>query len=190
VNIGVFGGTFDPPHIGHLIAAQDATAALSLNRVIFVPAADPPHKRGVQVSAASVRSEMLRAAIAGDPRFEISSCELDRAGPSYTVDTLRELRKLHPGAALQLLIGVDQVQEFGSWREPDEIIKLAAVVMLARAGSDQVAPEANFVRQTVAVTRVDVSSTLIRTRVAVGMPIRYLVPDAVAKIIERDGLYR
>lgn len=190
MNIGVFGGTFDPPHIGHLVAAQDAAVALALDRVIFVPAADPPHKRGAQVSTASVRNEMLRATIAGNPQFEISTCELDRAGPSYTVDTLRELQEQYPLAALQLLIGVDQVRDFASWREPDEIAKLAAVVMLSRAGMDQVGAEADFVRQTVAVTRVDVSSTLIRTRVAAGAPIRYLVTDEVVKIIEREGLYR
>ena len=190
MNIGVFGGTFDPPHIGHLVAAQDASVVLYLDRVIFVPAADPPHKRGALVSAASVRSEMLRATIAGNPQFEISTCELDRAGASYTVDTLRELAEQYPGAALQLLVGVDQVREFASWREPDQIVKLAAVVMLSRAGVAGPGAEADFVRRTVAVTRIDVSSTLIRTRVAAGMPIRYLVTDAVAKIIEREGLYR
>lgn len=190
MNIGVFGGTFDPPHIGHLVAAQDASVVLPLDRVIFVPAADPPHKRGAQVSPARVRSEMLSATIAGNPRFEISTCELDRAGASYTVDTLRELAEQYPGAVLQLLIGVDQVREFASWREPDQIARLAAVVMLSRAGMDDAGAEADFVRRTVAVTRIDVSSTLVRARVGAGVPIRYLVTDAVAKIIEREGLYR
>jgi nicotinate-nucleotide adenylyltransferase len=190
VNIGVFGGTFDPPHLGHLVAAQDAAVALALDRLIFVPAADPPHKRGEQVSAASVRSEMLQATIAGNPQFEISTCELDRAGPSYTVDTLRKLGEQYPKATLQLLVGVDQVRDFASWREPDEIVKLAAVVMLSRDGVDQIGAKGDFVRQTVPVTRVDISSTLIRARVAAGVPIRYLVSDEVVKIIEREGLYR
>jgi nicotinate-nucleotide adenylyltransferase len=189
-NIGIFGGTFDPPHTGHLIAAQDACEALSLARFIFVPAADPPHKQGTGVSAAAVRLEMLNAAVSGDSRFEVSSLELERAGPSYTVDTLRALAAKYPGATLNLLIGVDQVREFSTWREADEVKRLAQIVMLARAGESDPGPEASFVRQVVHVTRIDVSSTLVRERVAAGRSVRYLVPDAVEKIIVRDGLYR
>src|SRR5687767_5650343 len=111
MNIGIFGGTFDPPHLGHLIAAQDSCAALSLDRLIFVPAAIPPHKRDSGVSAPAVRLEMLRAAATDNPAFEISTIELERSGPSYTVDTLRELAAGHPGDRLHLLIGVDQVRE-------------------------------------------------------------------------------
>ncbi|MGQ0814200.1 MAG: nicotinate-nucleotide adenylyltransferase [Gemmatimonadota bacterium] len=190
MNIGIFGGTFDPPHIGHLIAAQDARTALSLGRLIFVPAAEPPHKRGTAVSAASIRLEMLKAAISAESSFEISAIELERAGPSYTVDTLRTLAQKFPAAALHLLIGVDQVREFSSWREPAEIARLAKVVMLARSGEDEAGAEAGFVRQIVSVTRIDVSSTLIRGRVDADRPIRYLVPDAVAEIIAREGLYQ
>ncbi|MGQ0560354.1 MAG: nicotinate-nucleotide adenylyltransferase [Gemmatimonadota bacterium] len=190
MNIGIFGGTFDPPHAGHLIAAQDACAALSLDRLIFVPAAQPPHKQHGAISPADVRLAMLRAAVADDPLFEVSTVELERTGPSYMVDTLRALARLFPGDALHLLIGVDQVREFSSWREPQAILRLARVVMLARTGTEAPGPEAGFVRQTVAVTRVDISSTLIRARIAAGEPIRYLVPDAVAEIIASEGLYR
>lgn len=189
-NIGLFGGTFDPPHTGHLIAAQDASDSLHLERFIFVPAAAPPHKRDEAVTAASLRLEMLRAAVADDPRFEISTVELERTGPSYTVDTLRSLAAQYGGARLHLFIGVDQVREFATWREPDEILELADVVMLTRAGQGESGTEAAFVRRVVAVTRVDISSTLIRERVAAGRPIRYLVPDAVAEIIAREGLYQ
>jgi nicotinate-nucleotide adenylyltransferase len=189
-NIGIFGGTFDPPHMGHLIAAQDACEALSLGRFIFVPAAEPPHKRGTGVSRSSVRLEMLEAAVADNPTFEISRLELERSGPSYTVDTLRALSAEFPGAALHLLIGVDQVREFSTWREWEEVLKLAQIVMLTRAGGEEAGPRAPFVRQIVNVTRVDVSSTLIRARVAAGRSVRYLVPQAVEEIIVREGLYR
>lgn len=189
-DIGIFGGTFDPPHTGHLIAAQDACEALALDRLIFVPAADPPHKQGTGVSAVAIRLEMLAAAVAGNARFEVSTIELDRPGPSYTVDTLRALAAANPGCTLNLLIGVDQVREFESWHQADEVRRLAQVIMLTRAGTSEAGGEAPFVRQVVRVTRIDVSSTLVRERVAAGRSIRYLVPDAVEKIIAREGLYR
>lgn len=188
MKLGIFGGTFDPPHTGHLIAAQDACASLSLDRLLFIPAADPPHKRTARISSMATRLEMLRAATAGNPLFEISTIEIDRSGPSYTADTLRELKKQFSDASFWLLLGVDQIREFSTWHQPDEVLKLAAVAMLTRGG-EQPGAEAGFVRQTVPVTRVDISSTLIRARVASGQPIRYLVPSAVAEIIRREGLY-
>jgi nicotinate-nucleotide adenylyltransferase len=188
--IGVFGGTFDPPHLGHLIAAQDSCSALKLDRLLFVPAANPPHKVASGVSPAVIRLEMLEAAVADNRSFDISTIELERSGPSYTVDTLRALRTVWPGCELNLLIGVDQVREFSSWHEGDEVQKLARIVMLERSGSGSEGQQASFVRQTVAVTRVDISSTLIRSRVREGESIRYLVPAAVAEIIARERLYR
>jgi nicotinate-nucleotide adenylyltransferase len=187
VNIGLFGGTFDPPHVGHLIAAQDACAALSLDRFLFVPAAAPPHKLDRSVTPPELREEMLRAAVQGNEKFEICDIELRRSGPSYTVDTLRQLRTEWPGATFFLLLGVDQVREFATWREPETILRLARIVMLTREGAER-APS-DVVHDTVAVTRIDISSTLIRTRIAAHQPIRYLVPDAVAAIIAREGLY-
>lgn len=190
--LGVFGGTFDPPHIGHLIVAQDAWQALGLDRLIFVPAAAPPHKEGVRITPAPIRLEMVRAAVAGDPRFEVSELELRRAGPSYTVDTLRELRREHPGAELHFLMGVDQFEGFPGWREPDEIARLARLVVLTRGGGRPGggggAPE--YPHRLVEVTRIDLSATSIRARVAAGEPIRYLVPEGVTEIIGREGLYR
>jgi nicotinate-nucleotide adenylyltransferase len=185
VKLGVFGGTFDPPHIGHLIAAQDAKSALGLDRVIFVPAAVPPHKRDDTVSAPGTRLAMVQAAIAGADGFEVDDLELRRGGPSWTVDTLRELAARLPGSELFLLIGSDQYAEFESWREPDVIRQLAKVAVLTREnGAGQAAGV-----HTVRVTRIDVSSTDIRRRMAEGQPIRFLVPAAVEALIRLHGLY-
>lgn len=187
MRLGVFGGTFDPPHTGHLIVAQDAWSALGLDRVIFVPAAEPPHKVGMPITPGPIRLELVRAAVGGDERFEVSDLELRRAGPSYTVDTLRALRAGDPPPELFLLIGADQVREFDNWRAPDEILRLATVVGFMRGGEAPVArPGIRWIR----VTRIDLSATEIRRRVAAGEPIRYLVPPAVEAIIRREGLYR
>lgn len=195
--IGIFGGTFDPPHLGHLIVAQDAWQALRLDQLIFVPAAAPPHKRGRAITEATIRLGMLKAAVAGDPRFEVSDLELRRAGPSYTVDTLRELRGANPGAELYFLLGVDQFAGFPTWREPEEIARLAKLVVLTRGGEAPDASVANgevgaerFPHLLLEVTRIDLSATAIRARVAAGEPIRYLVPEEVAAIIRSEGLYR
>lgn len=189
MRLGVFGGTFDPPHLGHLIVAQDAHARLSLDRVLFVPAAIPPHKRDRPQSPAALRLEMVRAAVAADPRFAVDDLELCRAGPSYTVDTLRELRRRDPDAELFLLLGADQARDFGTWREPHEIARLATLVLLTRAGVSATAPGHDAAAIRLEVTRIDISSTDIRRRAAAGEPIRYLVPEGVEAIIRREGLY-
>ena len=191
--LGVFGGTFDPPHIGHLIVARDVVDALSLDRMLMVPAARPPHKasREDEPSSAALRLEMLAAAVEGDPVLEIDDIELGREGPSYTVDTLEALHERHPGDALHLVIGVDQLAELATWRRPDAVARLARLAVLARAGTDPraVDPGVKVPFDVVPATRVDVSSTGIRRRVREGRSIRYLVPDAVRGIIEREGLY-
>lgn len=186
---GIFGGTFDPVHVGHLIVAQDAWAALGLDRILFIPAAVPPHKRGRVVATPEQRLKMLRAATAGDPRFAVSDVELERPGPSYTVDTLAELHERDPEGALFLLLGVDQFRDFHTWREPERITRLARLVVLSRGGVEAAAPPFEIPHQHLTVTRIDVSATEIRRRVAAGEPIRYLVPEAVEHIIRRDGLY-
>ncbi|HEX6939874.1 MAG TPA: nicotinate-nucleotide adenylyltransferase [Longimicrobiales bacterium] len=190
MNIGIFGGTFDPVHTGHLIVAQDAWSALGLDRVLFIPAAVPPHKRGRVAASPELRLEMLRAATAGDPRFATSDLELRRSGPSYTVDTLRELRERDPSGALFLLLGADQFREFHTWREPGEITRLATLVVLSRGGTEAPPPPLDLPYRRLTVTRVDISATEIRRRVAAGQPVRYLVPAAVEEIIRREGLYR
>jgi nicotinate-nucleotide adenylyltransferase len=193
VKLGVFGGTFDPPHLGHLIVAQDALQALGLDRVLFVPAGSPPHKQGRPTTPAPLRLEMTRAAVAGDPRFEVTDLELRRAGPSFTVDTLLQLLERAPESALFLLLGADQVRELESWRRPDEILRLARVVAITRAGAvdgpGRAADSLPAGLEVVRATRIDISATEVRRRVAAGESIRYLVPGAVERIIRRERLY-
>jgi nicotinate-nucleotide adenylyltransferase len=193
--IGIFGGTFDPFHCGHLVAAQDALEELGLERVRFVPAGDPPHKGREGLSDPSVRLEMAREGIGDDTRFEVSELELQRPGPSFTIDTLREFRTEEPGADFVLLLGADQWRTFGSWRAPEEIARLATVAVMTREGErpDEVPPGLEelprFDFTQIEVTRFDVSSTQLRERVRSGRSIRYLVPDRVRRIIEAAGLY-
>ena len=131
---------------------------------------------------------MIRAATADDARFEVSDVELRRTGPSYTVDTLRELREQRPDDEFFLLLGVDQVREFSTWREPQQVLKYARLAVLARSGVER--PDVgDIVHETVRVTRVDISSTLVRERAAAGRPVRYLVPEGVEKIIAAERLY-
>lgn len=189
MRIGVLGGTFDPPHHGHLVIAADVHDALGLDRVLLVPSAVPPHKRHTVQASAELRLEMLHAAVRGDPRFEVDDLELRRPGPSYTVDTLRALRERFPGAELFFLIGADNVRELSSWREPEEIVRLARIVAVPR-GCESIDAEAPFPFLTVPVIRTEVSATEVRRRVAAGLSIRYLVPDAVREIVARERLYR
>lgn len=190
--LGLFGGTFDPPHLGHLVVAQDVVERLELDRLFFVPAGEPPHKVEDRLSPAAVRLAMVQAAAGDDPRLGVSDVEVAREGPSYTVDTLRWYRERHPGAELFFLMGADQLVRFRSWREPREIARLARLVVMAREGVDpeRLDPgiEVPFLR--VPVTRVDISSTEVRRRIREGRSIRYLVPEPVRRIIEREGLYR
>lgn len=182
---GLFGGTFDPPHIGHLVAAREALERLGLDRVAFVPAAQPPHKPGRGVTAAAHRLAMLQAALTDEPRFEIEEMELQRPGPSYTVDTLRTMRGVRPEDQLVLLLGADQYAELQTWREPEAVATLARLVVVARAGE---APAPGVER--LEMPRLDVSSTLVRERVGRGLSVRWLVPPAVEQYIEIHRLYR
>jgi nicotinate-nucleotide adenylyltransferase len=186
--IGVYGGTFDPPHVGHLIVAGDVHLRLGLDVVVFVPAADPPHKQGQVRTPAALRLEMVRAATRDDPRFAVDDLEVRRRGPSYTVDTLREFRRRDLQAELFFLLGAEMGRDFASWRDPGVIARLATLVVMARDG-DSVA-EGAFPVLSAAVTRVDVSATEVRRRAAAGEPIRYLVTEPVRQIIERENLYR
>lgn len=205
MNIGLFGGTFDPPHTGHLIVAQDAALALGLDRILFIPAAQPPHKRDAVVSGPELRSRMVELAIDGDVRFALDRLELGRHGASFTVDTLRSLHESRPDAQWTLLMGADQYAEFDTWREPAEIRRLARLGVLTRSGTDGAsagsrggeAGAAGHVAVAelsdgvvaVEVIRIDISSTAIRARVAAGRSIRYLVPAAVERFIFERRLY-
>ncbi|MCG6987586.1 MAG: nicotinate-nucleotide adenylyltransferase [Gemmatimonadetes bacterium] len=195
LRLGVFGGTFDPPHVGHVAVAREVADRLRLDRVIWMPAGAPPHKPEQPVSPAPVRLEMTRAAAAGEPRFEVSELEIRRPGPSYTVDTLRELRGAYPGADLFLILGADQIRTFATgWREPGTILELATLALMDRAGDDAVAasPDLPGMERAahVPVPRVDVSSTEVRALVAAGGDVSALVPAGVLVVMEREGLYR
>jgi len=166
--------------------------ALALDRVLWIPAARPPHKSDARVSPASLRLEMVRAAAAEDPRFEVSTLELERPGPSYMVDTVRALGRELPGATLVLIVGVDQLRSFGTWREPDEIVRLARLVVMNRGADSATAPPnapLPWGAESVAVRAFEISSTEVRGRVARGLEIRGLVPDSVREVIERERLY-
>ncbi|TVP74800.1 MAG: nicotinate (nicotinamide) nucleotide adenylyltransferase [Gemmatimonadales bacterium] len=188
---GLLGGTFDPPHIGHLVAARDAADALELDVVALVPAGRPPHKEAAGMTAADTRERMVSAAISGDPRLVLLEAELRRDGPSRTVDTLEEFVPRRPEGMepLHLLMGADQWTTFPSWHRPERILELARVVVLTRQGDrGGVGPDARALE--ISVSRLDISSTDLRARVRRGRSIRDLVPDAVRRIIDSEGLYR
>lgn len=194
--IGVFGGTFDPIHLGHLIAGQDVLETMALDRLYFVPARRSPGKESDPSAGGTRRLEMVREAVRGDDRMVALDNELRRTPPSYTVDTLSELAASHPSAQLFLILGVDQWAGFGEWRSPREIARLAEIVVVTREGEppgerrpsfeDRPAPDIHEL----SVTRIDISSTLIRDRVRRGRSIRFLVPEGVGRIIEAEQLYR
>ncbi len=186
--VALFGGTFDPPHLAHLVIAEWAWGALRLDRVIFMPAGRPPHKLDPDLSPSATRLALTRAAVRGRPGFSVSTLESRRPGPSYTVDTLRALRRRWPRAALFLLVGSDSLQELSTWHEPKEILRLATVVVARRAGR---APRSRWKGiRLLDNPWVDISSSLIRARVRKGIPVRYLVPGAVERAIRRRRLYR
>ncbi len=186
--VGLFGGSFDPIHHGHLLAAQAALEALALERVWLIPAAEQPFKVGAHSAAADHRARMVDLAIRGEPAFGLERIELDRAGPSYTIDTLRLLRDRNPEQGFVLLLGADAAQELPQWREAGEITRLARVVRFARPG--EAAASGARPDETVRVPQVEVSSTEIRDRVRAGQSIRYWVPDAVADYIAAHRLYK
>jgi nicotinate-nucleotide adenylyltransferase len=182
--IGIFGGTFDPIHHGHVILARDALEQLGLDRVIFVPAALAPHKLGRQPTAAEIRVEMLGAAIEGEPHFGLDPLELERPAPSYTVDTIEALKAREPQAEFVCLIGEDNVAQLPTWHRFSDLSKMVQFAVLNRSGLKSTHP------YPVVRRHLDISATDIRNRVARGQSIRYLVPPAVEKIIRERQLYR
>ena len=184
--IGVFGGTFNPPHMGHLVIAERARAAASLDRVLFVPAALPPHKLGRSIVSPQHRLAMVRLAISGNRFFQVSDIEVRKGGISYTVDTLRLLAQTMPHAELYLILGGDSVAEYQSWKEPSEIRGLATLLMYPRETMDRM-PVAGV--ELLTGPLIGISSTEIRGKVARGESIRYLVPDSVARYIRSRRLY-
>lgn len=196
--LGVLGGTFDPPHLGHLWLATTAADELDLSKVLLVPAANPPHKRRRSISHAADRVLMTRLAVANDPRLDVSLVELEREGPSYTVDTLVELGRRHPDVDLVLIMAADSLAQVDSWREPDRLLELADWAVGPRPGVALPTRAELATRWGKAASRIhllggpalDISASLIRRRVAADRAIRYLVPRAVEELIVDRRLYR
>jgi nicotinate-nucleotide adenylyltransferase len=196
VRVGIYGGVFNPPHHGHLVAAQEAHSQLELDVVLWVPVGAAPHRAIEEDPGAEARCEMVELAIADDDRFQVSRIELDRQGPSYTVDTLRELREHGPDDELFLILGGDQAASLASWHEPAEVLALATIAVFERATTSfnsigitlSRLPGADKLRL-LQMPRIDISSTMVRRRAAAGKPIRYLVPDKVAHFIGAQSLY-
>ena len=195
--VGLLGGTFNPPHLGHLVCATQARAQLGLDRVLLVPVRLPPHKDVADEPGPEVRARMCELAVAGDPSLGVSRVELDREGPSYTVDTLRELHAHAPGDELTFIVGGDMAHSLPSWREPGAILELARLGVAGREGIERadvlerlaVLPEAAGRIDFFDMPRLDISSTRLRRAVAAGQPVRYLVPEAVIGEIQARGLY-
>ena len=197
MRVGILGGTFNPPHLGHLVCAQEACVQLSLELVMLIPARIPPHKPIEDEPGVEHRLELCRRAIDGDERFALSDLEIRRSGPSYTVDTLRQLHSQAPDKQLLLIVGGDVAAGLPQWHEPEEILSLATLAVAKRRGTPRCAVEEALVQLSggerarfFRMPRIGVSSTMVRRRVRAGQPIRYIVPDAVASYIEAHHLYR
>ncbi|HUA70170.1 MAG TPA: nicotinate-nucleotide adenylyltransferase [Solirubrobacteraceae bacterium] len=196
MRIGILGGTFNPPHLGHLICAQEAYLQLELDRVTLIPARIPPHKRVEEEPGPGHRLELCRAAVGEDDRFDVSDVEIVREGPSYTVDTLQLLHSREPESELFLIVGGDIAAGLPEWREPERVLSLATLAVAGRRGTSRAEVDealsvlaggerARFFQ----MPTISVSSTVLRRRVRDHQPIRYYVPDAVVSYIERHRLY-
>jgi nicotinate-nucleotide adenylyltransferase len=196
LRVGILGGAFNPPHLGHLVCAQEALVQLELDKVVFMPVGQAPHRELEQDPGAEARLELVELAIGDDARFAVSRAEVDRSGPSYTVDTLRELREQAAEDELFLILGGDQAAALADWREPETVLALATMAVVERTNWSRNAigikigrlPGAERIRY-LDMPIMQISSSAIRRRVADGRPIRYLVPDRVASYIGANGLY-
>ena len=189
MRIGLFGGSFDPVHLGHLLVAQAAMEELGLEKLFFIPAAQSPFKPDSQPAPASVRLQLLRLALAGRTNWEIDDQEVRRGGVSFTVDTLRDYANRLPGAELFYLIGADHVAHLPEWRAPAELARLAEFAVIPRPGESAVDFPTNFRGRWLKGFPLAVSSLAIRARLKIGLPIELLVPPAVAETIRNNRLY-
>ncbi len=198
MQFGLFGGTFDPVHYGHLLLAEQCREQCALDEVWFIPSGNPPHKGDSTISSGIARAEMLEFATAGHKRFRVNRMELNRDGATYTVDTLQELRSEDPDHELFFLIGADSLTYLPTWREPSRIARLATIVAVNRG--DRPLPDLALIRsqlgdavasriQRVSMPGIDLSATDIRRRVREGKSIRYMTPRAVEQYITENGLY-
>jgi nicotinate-nucleotide adenylyltransferase len=191
VRIGLFGGSFDPPHIGHWLAAVDACEALGLDRLDFIPAAQQPLKQGSGHQASPLaRVAMLQAMVGGDPRFAVNSVEIDRGGLSFSVDTAAAYRAAGPNDELFLLLGADAASRLDAWKEPDRLLTLVQLVVLTRGDAPHALEGRGRDARVLATRRVDVSSTEVRRRMTEGRALRGFVLDAVAELIRTMALYQ
>jgi nicotinate-nucleotide adenylyltransferase len=198
VKVGVLGGTFDPVHLGHLVLAEQAREQLSLDRVLWVPAGDPWRKAGATITSVEHRLAMVHLAIGDNEKFDVITRELERQGPSYTVETLRALREERPGEDLVFLAGLDALFDLPHWREPAALVELAELGVALRGEDalpapgdlDRLLPGLSRRVRWIEMTRLDLSATDLRARAAAGRSLRYLVPPSVAAYIERHNLYR
>ncbi len=195
--VGILGGTFNPPHVGHLICAQEALDQLGLDRVLLMPVFAPPHKALQADPGPDARVEMCRLAVAGDERFEVSTLEVERGGASYTVETLRALRAAAPDDEFTFIVGADMAAALGSWREPREILQLATLAVAGRGETARadveraVAPLHDGTRLAFFdMPRIDVSSSMLRARIAGGHPVSFYIPEGVVARIAARRWYR
>ncbi|RQW19947.1 nicotinate-nucleotide adenylyltransferase [Bacillus sp. C1-1] len=184
--IGLFGGTFDPPHHGHLLIAQEAQLQLGLDEVWFIPVSSPPHKVRTELTSGANRLALTKAAVNGQPAFKVLDLEIERKGKSYTYDTVRELRELYPQAQFYFLIGADMVEQLDHWYNISELKNMVTFAAFDRPGSH--IDDATEVTR-IPFPQIDISSSFIRERVRAKMPIRYFVPELVRKFIEEQSLY-
>ncbi len=192
MKIGIFGGTFNPPHVGHLIAIESVRDTERLNTVLFVPSATPPNKQEGTIAPAADRLRMTQLAIEGNPNFQLSDIEIQRTGISFTIDTVNALQSLYPEASISLVIGSDNFLEFHTWKSPKEILARVELIVMSRPGFDlrQGHSEYSRLAKAVNVPPIGVSGTDIRRRVKFNRSIRYLVPKAVEDFIHHSSLYR
>ena len=193
MRVGLFGGSFNPPHLGHLIVAETARAQEKLDGVLWMPAAIPPHKQDHTLADPAHRLKMVLEATDNHPNFEVSDLELKRSGPSYTVDTLAELHEEYPEINWVLILGGDSLRYFHTWYRPDEILNYAELLVYARPGTVLTDVAAHIMARTTLLNvpaHIPISSTDIRRRVSDGASIRYLVPEAVRVFIQQHRLYR
>ena len=191
--LGILGGTFNPPHLAHLIAGERAVEEYDLEKLLFIPANIPPHKTGLSnIAEAHHRMMMTECAIAGNVKFDVSDIEIARSGISYTIDTILELKKKHNPDELYLLIGLDNLEIFATWHRVGEIFAEANVAVMVRPTHDLLAIDSKLRKrvQILPIPLLEISSTDMRNRVREGKSIRYLVPDGVSEYIEQHGLYR
>lgn len=186
--IGIFGGTFDPVHLGHLVAAVNARHALALDVVLMVVAHDPWQKADRTVTPAADRLAMLQAAVEGVDGVEASAMEMERGGTTYTIDTVEQLRRGHPGAGLVLVVGSDVAADLDSWERSTDLRRLVELAVVSRPGRPAVVPE-GWEGGTVSIPALDISATDLRARVAAGAPLDFLVPDGAIRWIRSRGLY-